>query len=234
MPRACGLTRITIVEDHALFAEALDVALTLEGHEVQRVSLDEHGLRGVDLFEAIIRTRPRIVLLDLNLGSMNGATVVQPLTAAGVAVVVVTASADQARWGEVLSHGARTVLPKSAPLNTILASIRLIAKGKRVLPREERERLLAQFHQQRARAMDVRARLESLTPREQQILDHLINADSVRDIARKSFVSEATVRSQVKSILRKLGVSSQLGAVSLAIRAGRDPGGQSPRIRSAS
>jgi two-component system nitrate/nitrite response regulator NarL len=221
MPRACGLTRITIVEDHVLFAEALDVALTLEGHLVHRVSIEEHHPRSVDLFEAIIRSRPRVVLLDLNLGAMSGASVVQPLTAAGIAVVVVTASPDQARWGEVLSYGARTVLPKSAPLNTILASIRLIAKGRRILPREERDRLLAHFHEQKGRVLDGRTRLESLTHRELEILDHLINGETVREIARSSFVSEATVRTQVKSILAKLGVSSQLAAVSMAIRAGR-------------
>jgi DNA-binding NarL/FixJ family response regulator len=215
------LTRITIVEDHVLFAEALDVALTLEGHLVHRVSIEDHQPRGVDLFETIIRTRPRVVLLDLNLGALSGSSVVQPLTAAGIAVVVVTASVDQARWGEVLSFGARTVLPKSAPLNTILASIRLIAKGRRILPREERDRLLAHFHEQRGRVLDSRSRLDSLTHREQEILDHLINGESVRDIARTSFVSEATVRSQVKSILAKLGVSSQLAAVSMALRAGR-------------
>jgi two-component system nitrate/nitrite response regulator NarL len=221
MPRACSLTRITIVEDHVLFAEALDVALTLEGHLVHRVSVEDHQPRGTNLFEAIIRSRPRVVLLDLNLGGINGTTVVQPLTAAGIAVVVVTASADRAQWGEVLSYGARTVLPKSAPLNTILASIRLIAKGQRILPREERDRLLAQFHEQRGRVLDSRARLDALTQRESEILDHLINGETVREIARSSFVSEATVRSQVKSILGKLGVSSQLAAVSMALRAGR-------------
>jgi two-component system, NarL family, nitrate/nitrite response regulator NarL len=222
MPRDCSLTRITIVEDHVLFAEALDVALTLEGHLVHRVSVEDHQPRGTNLFEAIIRSRPRVVLLDLNLGgTLNGTGVVQPLTAAGIAVVVVTASADRAQWGEVLSYGARTVLPKSAPLNTILASIRLIAKGQRILPREERDRLLAQFHEQRGRVLDSRARLDALTQREHEILDHLTNGETVREIARASFVSEATVRSQVKSILGKLGVSSQLAAVSMALRAGR-------------
>ena len=96
MPRACGLTRITIVEDHVLLAEALDVALTLEGHLVHRVVLEDVHKRRIDLFEAIIRTRPRVVLLDLNLGTLNGASVVQPLTAAGVAVLVVTANYERA------------------------------------------------------------------------------------------------------------------------------------------
>lgn len=222
MPRACGLTRITIVEDHVLLAEALDVALTLEGHLVHRVALEDVHQRRGDLFEAIIRTRPRVVLLDLNLGTLNGSSVVQPLTAAGVAVLVVTANCDEARWGEVLSYGARTVLPKSTPLNGILAAIRLLAQGRRLLPREERDRLLAVFQADRGRTLESRVRLESLTRREVEILGRLANGETVREIARSSFVSEATVRSQVKSILGKLGVSSQLAAVSMALRAGRD------------
>ena len=220
MPRDRGLTRVTLVEDHELFAEALDVALTLEGHSVTRVSISDDAMPPGHLFEAILRSRPRVVLLDLHLGaSANGARLVQPLTLAGIAVVVVTGSIDRARWGECLSHGARTVLSKSAPLNSILSTIRLIGEGRRVLEREERDRLLACFHEERGRMLDCRARLESLTTREREILDHLINGEQVRDIARESFVSEATVRTQVKSILSKLGVSSQLAAVSVALRA---------------
>lgn len=219
MPRACRVTRVTIVEDHDLFAEALDVALTLEGHQVHRVSINKHAWPKGNLCEAILRSRPRVVLLDLQLGAgANGAQVVQPLTAVGIAVVVVTGCTDRARWGEVLAYGARTVLPKSTPLNTILATIRTIDEGRRVLPREDRDRLLAHFHEQQKRAPDREARLESLTMRETEILELLSNGMHVRDIARTSFVSEATVRSQVKSILAKLGVSSQLAAVSLLLR----------------
>lgn len=219
MPRARWLTRITIVEDHELFAEALDVALTLEGHEIHRVSIDHQAPQAEKLVEAILRSRPSIILLDLNLGTVaNGARVIQPLTAAGAAVVVVTASIDRARWGECLFYGARTVLSKSTPLNTILATIRMIGEQRRVLPREERDRLVACFHAAKGTAVNRRARFETLSIREREILHHLMNGKQVRDIARESFVSEATVRTQVKSILAKLGVSSQLAAVTLALR----------------
>jgi len=219
-----GLTRVTVVEDHELFAEALDVALTLEGHDVHRVSIRDDDMPARNLLEAILHSRPRVVLLDLNLGaSANGARVIRPLTLAGIAVVVVTGSIDRAQWGECLSYGARTVLSKSAPLNAILSTIRMIGEGRRVLSREERDRLLACFHEHRGRELDSRARLESLTFREREILDRLINGQHVHEIAQRSFVSEATVRTQVKSILAKLGVSSQLAAATLALRAGWRP-----------
>jgi two-component system nitrate/nitrite response regulator NarL len=220
MPRSLGLTRIAIVEDHALFAEALDVALTLEGHDVQRVAVDDQTAAPGALLATCLRLRPKVVLLDLDLGPTgNGVRLVRPLTRSGIAVVVVTASIDRARWGESLSHGARTVLPKSAPLNTILATIRMIGEGKPVLSREERDRLVAAYHQDKEQVQDIRARLDTLTNREREVLAHLMEGRPVRDIARTSFVSEATVRTQVKSILAKLEVTSQLAAVGAALKA---------------
>jgi two-component system, NarL family, nitrate/nitrite response regulator NarL len=161
-----------------------------------------------------------VVLLDLDLGATgNGVRLVEPLTQAGVAVVVVTGSIERARWGECLRYGARTVLPKSTPLNSILATIRIIGEGRPVMSREERDRLLASFHQEKRWVQETRSRLETLTTREREVLAHLMAGRQVREIARASFVSEATVRTQVKSILAKLEVSSQLAAVGAALKA---------------
>ena len=65
----------------------------------------------------------------------------------------------------------------------------------------------------------LRRRLELLTRREQEVLGHLMSGRQVRDIAALGVVSEATVRTQVKSILSKLEVSSQLAAVGVAHQA---------------
>lgn len=220
VPRGCGLTRITIVEDHALFAEALDVALTLEGHDVQRVEIDDQAGNQGRLLSKILRSHPRIVLLDLWLGpSAHAAGLIPPLAQTGIDVVVVTGSIDRTSWGECLFHGARTVLPKSAPLNAILATIRLIGEGQQVLALEDRQRLLADFRTSRSEKSDGRIRLATLTERERVVLREMTKGRQVRQIARDSVVSEATVRTQVKSILAKLGVSSQLGAVALAVAA---------------
>ncbi len=224
MPRSLGLTRVAIVEDHELFAEALDAAMTLEGHDVHRVSLGDEPPNNARLLSTVLRLQPRIVLLDLDLGETgDGARLVEPLSRAGIAVVVVTGSSDRTRWGECLRYGARTVLPKTTPLNSLLATIRLIGEGRAVLRREERERLVAYYYAESGRIRGVRDRLDELTTREREVLAHLMNGQPVRDIARQSFVSEATVRTQVKSILAKLDVTSQLAAVGAAHQAGWRP-----------
>jgi DNA-binding NarL/FixJ family response regulator len=141
----------------------------------------------------------------------------------GVNVVVVTASADRSRWGEALRYGARATLSKSQPLNDILATVRRINAGLPVMTHEQREELLRLWHEQRRETQGIHERFGQLTAREMQVLGHLMLGHSVHDIAVASVVSEATVRTQVKSILAKLHVSSQLAAVGLAHQIGWRP-----------
>ncbi len=210
--------RIVILEDHTLFAESLDLALTVEGYDVRRIVLDGETTAATAL-AAATRLRPRIVLLDLDLGRLgDGVRLVAPLAKTGASVVVVTASDDQSRWGHCIARGARKVLSKSRPLNETLATVRKINQGASVMDVEERERLLAAWQSEHARTGDLFSRLERLTGREQQVLGSLMEGRTVREISRSSVVSEATVRTQVKSILAKLEVSSQLAAVGVAHR----------------
>ena len=108
------------------------------------------------------------------------------------------------------------MLAKSQPLRDILATVRRIVAGLPVMDREEREELLAEWAGSASSHQGVRERLDLLTVREREVLGHLMKGRAVREIAGLSVVSEATVRTQVKSILAKLEVSSQLAAVGMA------------------
>ena len=216
--------RILIIEDHMLFAESMDLALTIEGYDVRRLPVPDMGSSQAALLSAITRLRPRIVLLDLDLGHLgDGVRLIAPIARTGAHVVVVTASADRGRWGECLRYGARKVLTKARPLNEIMATIRRLNQGLPVMDPEERNELLHVWHEERQAHHEFRLRLQRLTAREREVLGHLMEGHTVRDIAHISVVSEATVRTQVKSILAKLEVSSQLAAVGLANTTGWRP-----------
>jgi two-component system, NarL family, nitrate/nitrite response regulator NarL len=209
--------QVLIVEDHRLFAEAVDLALTGEGYDVRRIEVPaDPGSPGA-LVAAILKQEPLVVLLDLDLGRFgDGVRLIEPIARAGANVVVVTGSTDIARWGDAVQAGARKVLSKSQPLDDILATVRRIIAGLPVMDREEREELVAESTRMREELHEVRERLEQLTNREGVVLGHLMKGRAVRQIAGLSTVSEATVRTQVKSILAKLEVSSQLAAVGMA------------------
>lgn len=221
MVRVPGLTRVTIVEDHALFAESLEAVLTVQGYDVRRVDLPTGVAPAGRLLADVLKTRPRVVVLDLDLGrDADGMRMIEPLVRVGVAVVVVTGNGDHVRWGECLRHGARAVLDKASPLNHLIAALRLIVDGRAVMSREDRERLMLLYHREKLVLHDLRERLHSLTPREAEVLRCLMAGRTVRDIAEASVVAEATVRSQVKAVLAKLQVSSQIAAVGAAHHAG--------------
>ena len=216
--------RIVIVEDHVLFAESLELALTVEGYNVRRVTIPDKEQSPGALIATVTRRRPRLVLLDLDLGRFgDGEKLIAPLARAGINVVVVTASVDRARWGEAVRFGARKVLSKSRPLNDILATVRRLNQGLQVMTREEREELLREWASERGHLVELRTRLDQLTVREREVLAHLMKGRNVREIAMDGVVAEATVRTQVKSILAKLEVSSQLAAVGLAHKVGWRP-----------
>jgi DNA-binding NarL/FixJ family response regulator len=97
------------------------------------------------------------------------------------------------------------------------------------MSRAERDELLEEWRRVRRDHDSVRHRLDRLTHREREVLGELVEGHGVHDIASTDVVSEATVRTQVKSILAKLEVSSQLAAVGLAHRVGWQ-GGQAPQV----
>lgn len=213
--------RVLIIDDHVLFAESLELALSLEGYDVRRLELPAEGGSLATLRSLALRANPRTVLLDLDLGRFgDGVNLIGPLAKAGINVVVLTASEELGRWGGCMRLGARRVLPKSGALQQALATVRRLHQGLPVTSRDELETLLDAWARERQAHDDLRRRLDLLTPRERQVLGALIEGRTVRAISQESVVSEATVRTQVKSILNKLEVSSQLAAVGMANQVG--------------
>ncbi|MEQ6900543.1 response regulator transcription factor [Nocardioides sp. YIM 152588] len=214
--------RVLIVDDHVLFAESLELSLNMEGYDVRRVPAAT--MTPNQLLASVSRYQPRVVLLDLDLGELgDGVRLITPIARTGSNVVVLTASTDKSRWGDCVRQGARKAIPKTQPLNEILAVVRKICQGLPVMDAAEREQLIGLWSEQRQQEHELRERLERLTPREREVLGQLIAGHPVREIARTSVVSEATVRTQVKAILAKLEVTSQLAAVGLARQAGWSP-----------
>jgi two-component system nitrate/nitrite response regulator NarL len=209
--------RVLIIEDHALFAESLELTLSHQGYAVRRLPLPEEGGSLATLRAAALRANPRTVLLDLDLGRFgDGAALIEPLSRAGINVVVITASADLGRWGGCVRLGARKVISKSRPLQETLATVRRLDQGLPVMSSDEMARLVQNWRLYRAEIEAKRELLDRLTPRERAVLGEMQQGHTVREIAHDSVVSEATVRTQVKSILGKFEVSSQLAAVGLA------------------
>jgi DNA-binding NarL/FixJ family response regulator len=209
---------VLLVDDHQLLAHSLVIALRAEGLEAELAEpRDREGL-----IELVRESKPDLVLLDLDLGSAirDGATLVQPFREAGASVLVVTGSNDRMWIGAAVERGAVGVVRKSQPFDELLNTVLAAARGTAVMSSADRHQLLTDLRLERERQRLAREPFEQLTDREQQVLHALVAGRSVGRIAEDFVVSEATVRSQVRGVLTKLGVTSQLEAVAAAVRAG--------------
>lgn len=224
--------RVVLVDDHSLFAESLEMALRLEGYDAHRLALLRPDGSKPSLASEIPKLRPRVLLLDLELGPHgDGTELIRPMSDLGIAVVVLTGSTDRARWGAAISHGAKRVVSKLAPLHEVVGTVRRIFDGLPVMSRAEREELLEHWREEESVLREAHERLSRLTPREAEVLGCLMSGRQVSDIAKDRFVSESTIRTQVKSVLAKLQVGSQLTAVGLAHRAGWRPPQEAVQVR---
>lgn len=211
------MTRIAIVDDHELLAQSLRFSLQAQGFEATAHPVTDLAAT----LDEVLTVSPEVVLLDLQLGAAgHGSSLIRPLVAAGARVLVVTGVTDECEIAATLEMGAVGYVSKNRPIEVLLDCAARVARGERVLSDAERYRLLMQLRNARVEELARHAPFERLTAREREVLRGLAAGRPVTVIADECFVSVATVRTQVRAILAKLEVGSQLEAVALAHRHG--------------
>ena len=209
--------RLLLVDDHRLLVETLQVSLGQAGFAV---SVSPCGSFDEILAEAAA-VRPTLVVLDLDLqGAGYGYDLIAPLRALGGEVLVLTGTIDRIELARCLEAGALGIASKANGFSSVLEQIRRAADGEQVTAITERTQLLSDLGAHR-RAEDKRkAPFEALSARERDVLRLICEGQQAAAIAKASYVSVATVRTQIRSILLKLEVTSQVAAVALARQGG--------------
>lgn len=219
---------VVVVENHVVVASSLASVLRSWGSDAHVLPIGE-GQQGIverarqllEVWLARGAVGRAVALVDLNLTStLDGADVVGFLKEIGYRVAVLTGVVDPVRLGEAAERGADALVDKAAPMDELAEVIDRLRDGRRVLDDGERERLVGRVVSERARREPLLALLDRLTAAEASVLEGLEHGLSVQEIADRHVVSEATVRSQVRAILVKLGVHSQREAFRLATDAG--------------
>jgi DNA-binding NarL/FixJ family response regulator len=203
--------RILVVDDHPLTRDALASLLTQGGFDVVGQAAD-----GAEALQLAHDLQPDLVLLDLSMPGLDGLAALPRLRAAAPAceVVVLTASGTEEDLLAAIRGGAAGYLLKSEPPERIVGFLRGVAKGEAALSGEIARRLLDQLRTGGRLGGGVPNPIaDALSAREVEVLLLLDDHLSTDDIARRLFISEHTVRSHVKSMLRKLGVSSRRDAL---------------------
>jgi DNA-binding NarL/FixJ family response regulator len=222
-------TSVLIVDDHTLLADSIARALRSEGlvaNTAQPSSL-------AAVLDLAARLTPTVALVDLDLGSstFDGLDLIGPLAALGTAVVALTSWTDRLLVAAGLEGGACAVVSKSEPFAAVVAAVRRAAEGRPCHDVVEVDQLRRELRQRRHDHASRLARFDQLTVRERAVLGALVDGRAADVIARDSFVSITTVRSQIRSVLHKLEVNSQLEAVAAATRSGWTGNADLPMVR---
>ena len=212
------MIRVVVVDDEPMVCAHLRTILG-SAPDIEVVDEAHDGAAGV---EAVVRSRPDVVLMDLRMPVMDGIAAIERIVKLAnppIVVVLTTFDADQYVL-RALRAGAAGFLVKSTPPEDLIGLVRVAAEGHTVLSPAATRRLIAASADRQLAAERARKQVGSLTEREVEVLTGLGEGLSNAQIAGRLYLSEATVKGYVSRMLDKLGLDNRTQAGLLAHDAG--------------
>ena len=203
------MIRILLADDHPVVRDGLRGMLAGEA-DFEVVGEAATGVEAVRLTE---REQPDVVLMDLQMPEMDGATATAEIAARfpGTRVLVLTTYDTDADILRAVEAGATGYLLKDTPRERLFPAIRAAARGETVLAPTVASRLVRRMRQPAT---------EALTAREVEVPELVAKGSSNADIAAALFISEATVKTHLLHVYAKLGVRDRAAAVAAAFERG--------------
>jgi DNA-binding NarL/FixJ family response regulator len=214
-----AVTRVLLADDQPLVREGFRRVLSrAEGLQIVAEAAD--GAQAVD---AARRFRPDVVVMDIRMPIMDGLTATEKILAEDndVRILVLTTFDLDEYVFRALRAGASGFLLKDTPLDELVLAIRLVAGGDGLLAPSVTRRVIEEFARRPGPASaGPGGPLPELTAREREVLLEVVRGFSNAEIAQELFVSEATVKTHIRSMLLKLGLRDRTQLVIAAYESG--------------
>ena len=202
--------RVMLVDDHALVRSAVRGAL-----EAPDIEIVAEAASAEAAFEEALRTRPDLILLDVDMPGMSGLQLIRELRPRlpDTQIVMLSVSGEDRNVLEAMRHGAAGYLTKDLGPEALQRTVRGLRSGDLPMSRRMAARTLRMFIEGGAGAAGGDdSTLSTLSSREIEVLAHLTDGLTDREIAEALVISPRTVESHVSNILRKLGVRNRAEA----------------------
>ena len=203
--------QVLLVDDHRMVREGLAVFLQV-ADDLELAGEAEDGAEAVEL---CVRLQPDVVLMDLKMPRMDGATATRLITERfpGIRVIALTSFQEEGLVERALQAGAISYLLKNVTAEALGEAIRSAAAGRATLAPEAAQDLVRSATKGPQPGSD-------LTPREREVLGLMVRGSSNKEIAQALVVSQSTAKFHVSRILAKLGASGRTEAVTIALHHG--------------
>ncbi|MEV4891134.1 response regulator transcription factor [Nonomuraea sp. NPDC055795] len=211
------MIKVLVADDDPMVRRHLRTILASAG-EIEVVAEAEDGAEAV---EAVLRTAPDVVLMDIRMPGVDGITATAEIVRLSTppAVVALTTFDSDTHVLKALEAGAGGFLVKSTPPQDLLDLIKVAAQGHTVLSPSAARHLLSRSGSTGEVRRAVRAKVAALSDRERDVLGCLGEGLTNGEIAARLFLSEATIKSYVSRLLVKLDLANRTQAGLLAHRA---------------
>jgi len=209
---------VLLVDDHKIMRDGIR-AILRHSEEFTVVGEAENGADAVLMARHL---RPGIVLMDIGLPGLNGIEATTEILrhVPEARIVILSMYDDEHSVVSALRNGARAFVLKKASDNDLLDALRTVAKGGSYLSPQVSERLLHRIQRGDLETRQLPLALESLSPREVQVLRMVAEGKTSKDIAEMLDLGLQTVRSYRKTMMKKLNVNNVAGLTQLALSAG--------------
>jgi len=215
---------VMIVDDHPLFRQGLRRVIEAEDDMEVIIEVGD-GQEALRLAQKMV---PDVIMMDVNIPTMNGLQVTRSLKAnlPNIGVIMLTAYHDDEQIYHAIKAGAGAYYPKDVTPRKLVEAIRQVSKGNYVIDDSVLAKsqvaswLLKQFEQISTFGGSPDDLFVPLSPREMEILQLIARGYSNKEIAHELGISRQTVKNHMTSILRKLSVNDRTQAALYALRRG--------------
>jgi DNA-binding NarL/FixJ family response regulator len=213
-----GAIRVVLADDQPLVLEGIKRVLDGAG-DIDVVAAVTDGRQAID---AALRTRPDVAVIDIHMPILDGLAAAEQILAldSTVRVLVLTTFDPDEYVYRALRAGASGFLLKDTPLDELILAVRLVAKGGSLLAPSVTRRVIEEYANRPSTPPSPDEALPALTSRERDVLAQITRGLNNAEIGRALHLSEATVKTHIRSMLLKLGLRDRTQLVIAAYESG--------------
>jgi DNA-binding NarL/FixJ family response regulator len=210
--------RVHIADEHQILIDGVKAVLSLEPN----MEVPGFSLNGVEVIDWFTENDADVLILDINMPEMDGIEVLKQLKKNSIncEVIVLSSYDDIKLVKEVLQMGAKGFVPKKSAGEHIVNAVNNVAKGQQYFTDDVKEKMMQTLlnGQSKDDSSQDGVLISSLTKREVQVLKLVAQQYSTREIANELHISESTVETHRKNLMKKVKVKNSVGLAIFALK----------------